>query len=216
MPFSAGVTATPVVRVLVALLQIEGDGLDLLPEFQPFQPRRRDGVDSEQRAEDVAGDGAGAVAVAAVVHGEEDAATEVVREGQRAVDRDCERFLGNPALTDLLYDLRDRFRAAVEQRQRVFEATSGLFMAGLACQGFHRSGNGSTYPGAPHDLRDDRGQTTSGEIPRRVPVGDGCYLTPEIKDALCVSFVQPDRSHAHHAAASFAVVPRLGHRCLFT
>lgn len=73
--------------------------LDLGAQLKLLQPLARQRLPSEEGAQDVAGDRAGAVAVAAVVDSERDALAEVVAD-ERAIDGDRQSLLGDPALAE--------------------------------------------------------------------------------------------------------------------
>src|SRR5690606_39241979 len=70
--------------------EVVGEPEDRIAQLDALAPPLRDRVLAQERAEDVAGDRAGAVAVAGVVDGEADAGGEVVACDEGAVDGDGE------------------------------------------------------------------------------------------------------------------------------
>ena len=63
-------------------MEVGGDVLDLFSQFGTFEPLGRDGADSEQCIQDVAGDRVGAITVAAMIDGEENGTAELVVVGR--------------------------------------------------------------------------------------------------------------------------------------
>lgn len=73
---------------------------DHAPQFQILLPFLIDRIIAEQCSENVARDGTGGVAVAAVIYGGNDAGGKIIRMPQRTVDGDGECFFRDPALTE--------------------------------------------------------------------------------------------------------------------
>jgi hypothetical protein len=108
----------PIVRILELSEQIAGYGLNLLPQFKLLQPAGRNRVDTRHQSEYVAGNGAGTVAVTAVIDRQQHAAREFILPYQRAVERNSQRFFPHPAAAHPLDDFRRRRQiAGAPQRQ---------------------------------------------------------------------------------------------------
>ena len=75
---------------------------DNVRDLQLFLPSAIDGVIADIRAEDIAGDRRGSIAVTVLIDGGDDALGKIILILESAVDRDREHLFGIPALADLM------------------------------------------------------------------------------------------------------------------
>jgi hypothetical protein len=105
--------------------------VDDVPELQLIQPALRDGLDAPHGAEEVPDEGARAVAIATVVHGQPDPVLEIARH-ERRVESDGERFLRDPTGSERLDALRCGLLARVGEPDGVIDGAQHLTMVALA------------------------------------------------------------------------------------
>lgn len=192
-------------------MELVGEVFDLGAQFQLFQPAVRDGGGAVEGAEDVAGDRAGAVAVAGMVDGQEQRAGGVVFVNQRAVNGDRQGFFADPAAAERLDQLgRWCLRSVARQTDGFVERFERLAMVVLFCQNLvNRVIDRFRKAGPVDDARDDDSEHAGAEIAGRMAVSDRSGV-PRQTERLVRD--QPDRGDAHHAAAAFAVVYGFGRR----
>ncbi len=176
---------TAVILVLLRYLRdVPGYLLDHIAHFQLLQPALRNSIRAMDQSEEVAGDQAGAVAVATVVDGRYHPLLQAVRR-QGAPQANGQRLLGHPAAAKPLDD------------------GARFLHARLVSVGYQTrsGGRGERYVLAS-DPRQDVGKQTSRQISARVAVGGVCRCRGIVEGIR----EEGARRHAHHAAAALAVI----------
>lgn len=176
------VNIAAVLQALAAAIEVVRQFEDHIPELEIARPYLVDRIIAEQRAEDVSRDGAGRVAVAAVVDGGDDAGGKIVRVPQGAVDGDGERLLRDPALAEAV-DVGEIRLSVVRKPDGEVDARGQLVqMLAAGKEHAHRVAR------LTHDLQQrlrllriddavqDVGQDGGRHIAERVPVRDGGEL----------------------------------------
>src|SRR6056297_2527475 len=107
-PLMSGISAPPFIAVLKTQKQIYRDLLNNSNQFDLLEPFLANGFATEQRSQDVAGDGTGTVTVPAMVDGQTNAEIKIRAGSQSAINGDGQRLLPDPSFTHFLKGLRVR------------------------------------------------------------------------------------------------------------
>lgn len=181
---------------------VPGNLLDHVTQLQILQPTVRDGTGAVDQTEEVAGDQAGAVAVAAVVDGCNHAFLQAVcRQG--APQADGQSFFGHPATAQALDGFGGELLAGLMQGEYSLDDAAGFLHARLVavrCQ--TGSGSGGEFHALDPDPRQDVSEQPRRQIAARVPVGSASGFGGIVEGAR----EEGAGRHAHHAAAALAVV----------
>jgi hypothetical protein len=159
-------------------------------------------------AEDVAGDRAAAVAVAAVIDRRDDAAFQVIGR-QGGVQGDRQGLLGDPTATQAR-QRSGRRRPAGGADPRSVHRAGRLLVTRPGHQERSRRRDSSVQVGTPDDQRDQRRLEARRQVPGRVSVSQRGDLDPVLEGLIRTARPgKPDGRDPHDSPAALAVIERL-------